>query len=65
MPNHIVKDNQVHFRQGYALPVLTNLFTTLRALEIEVKDTGSRVYPYAVGISESEFLLVIQIIEEL
>jgi hypothetical protein len=62
MTHYIVKDNQVHFRQGYARPVLCSLFVALHALGVTVGDTGSRVYPHSVEISESEFLSVIEMI---
>lgn len=64
MPNHIVKDNQVHFRQGYGLSVLRGLFVTLQALGVTVGDTGSKVYPHSVQITESEFLSVLEMIGE-
>lgn len=61
MPNHIVKDNQVHFRQGYPRPVLCKLFVTLQALEVVIYDTGNKIYPHSVIMSESEFLYVIEL----
>jgi hypothetical protein len=64
MPNHIVKDNQVHFRQSFPLPVLCKLFVTLNELDVTVYESGSKVYPHKVNISESEFLSVLEIIEE-
>lgn len=60
MKHYIVKDNQVHFRQTFPRPVLASLFVTLYALGLTVQDTGSKVFPHSVTISESEFLSVIE-----
>lgn len=62
MPNHIVKDNQVHFRQGYPRNVLSKLFTIIiNELGLTIGDTGNKVYPHSLEISESEFLYVIEL----
>jgi hypothetical protein len=61
MPNYIVKDNQIHFRQSFARPVLCKLFVTLQDLGVMVLDGDSRIYPNMVNLSESEFLYVIEL----
>jgi hypothetical protein len=63
MPNYIVKDEYIHFRQSFPRPVLCKLFPTLfQLVNIEdIKDTGSKVYPYSVKMSESEFLYVLEL----
>jgi hypothetical protein len=61
MKPYIVKDNQVHFRQSFPRDVLAWLFVTLYALGIEIRDTGSKLYPHSVKITESEFLSVIEL----
>jgi hypothetical protein len=61
MPKYIIHDNQVHFRQSFPRDVLAGLFVTLYALGVPVNDTGSRIYPHSVTMSESEFLSVIEL----
>lgn len=59
MPNYIVQDNQIHFRQSFSRDILRNLFVTIYALELTIYDTGSKRYPHMVILSESEFLSVL------
>ena len=63
MKLYIVKDNQIHFRQGFSRQVLCNLFLTFYALDVMVYDTGSRIYPYYVLINESEFKSILELAE--
>lgn len=66
MPNYKVIDNQIHFRQSFSRDILRGLFVTLAEMEdaglLTVSETGSKVYPYSVSISESEFLSVLEMI---
>jgi hypothetical protein len=63
MPKYIIHDNQVHFRQSFPRDVLAGLFVTLYALDMPIRDTGSRLYPHSVIMSESEFLSVIELVK--
>jgi hypothetical protein len=56
IPDYIVRNDTVLFRQSFERDILIGLFTTLYALGLNVQDTNSRIYPYRLQISESEFL---------
>lgn len=58
MKRYIVDGSKVHFRQG-TLPVMWNV--TMSQLGVYVYLTGDKRYPYAVELSESEFLSVIEL----
>jgi len=60
MPDYTVSTNKIHFRQSH-LPVM--FFVTLGMLGVYVELTGSKRYPYAVIMSESEFLSTIELSE--
>lgn len=61
MPSYILQGNQVHFRQSFPRDVLRGLFVTLHALGLTIHETGNRLYPHAVELSESEFKSVIEL----
>lgn len=61
MPNHIVKDNLVLFRQSYPLHILTRLFVNIYTLGIVIYDTNNKLYPHSVIMSESDFLSMIEL----
>ena len=61
MKNYIVRDNQVHFRQSFPRAILQGLFVTLYALEVVIMDTGSKIYPHSVKLSESEFISILDL----
>lgn len=63
MKKYIVKDNTIQFRQSFPRSILCELFTTLYTLGYTIFETGSRLYPHSVNMSESEFLSVIELIK--
>lgn len=62
MPAYILQGNAIHFRQS-TLPA--QWMTVLASLGIYVNVTGDKRYPYAVTMTESDFLDFIQLAEEL
>jgi hypothetical protein len=61
MPSYIIKGDEVHFKQSFPRSILMGLFTTLYALGIDIGDTGNKIYPNRVIMSESEFLSVLEL----
>lgn len=61
MPAYTLTHDSVHFRQT-TLPRM--FFVTLGALGVYITLTGSRMYPYSVKMSESEFQSVIELARE-
>lgn len=62
MPTHTLINSKIHFRQS-VLP--RQWMSVFGELGIYVEITGSRRYPYAVALSESEFLSCIDLAKEM
>lgn len=62
MPQYITQGQQLHFRQSN-LPRM--FFVLLGQLGVMISFTGSKLYPYAVEMSEDDFKSSIELAGEL
>ena len=61
MPDYILAGNKLQFRQSN-LPITWMI--VFAALDIHVGFTDSKIYPYEVGITESDFNSAIELAED-